>query len=74
VCKCSLSPNDESSELSTWCKLLEIKSGHIDNFDSWDVSECFDQFGIFIKIDDERSFSNSVSLVSQFTFTGSECS
>lgn len=68
----ALSPDDESSELTTRSKLEEVESVDIDDFDSGDVSECLDEFGVFIKVNDKGSLSDSVSLSSDFSDTRSD--
>lgn len=67
-----LGPDAESSDLTTGGQLFERKSADIGDFDSGDVSEGLDEFDVFVGINDEGSFSDSVSSVSHFSFSGSE--
>lgn len=67
-----LGPDAESSDLTTGSQLFEGESADIGDFNSGDVSEGLDEFDVFVGIDNEGSFSNSVSSVSHFSFSGSE--
>lgn len=68
----TLSPDDESSELTTRCQLQKVHSVDIAEIDSRYVSEGLQHFDIVIRVDDERSSSLHKSSVSQFSFTGSQ--
>lgn len=70
--KSRLGPDAKSSDLTTGSQLFEGKSVDIGDFNSWDVSESLDEFDVFVGINNEGSFSNSVSSVSHFSFSGSE--
>jgi hypothetical protein len=67
-----LGPDAESSNLTTGGQLFKRKSVNIGDFDSGDVSEGLDEFDVFVGVNDEGSFSDSVSSVSHFSFSGSE--
>lgn len=67
----SLSPDDESSDVSSWGKLEEIKSADVSNFNSGDVSKSFNEGDVSTTVNDQRSSSGSVSSVSELSFSGS---
>lgn len=52
----------------------EVESVDVDDFNSGDVSEGFDQLGVFIEVDDQRALSNSVPLVSELAVASSDAS
>ena len=66
-----LSPNDESSDVSSWGKLEEVESADVDDFNTWDVSQGLDEGDVLSAVDDQRSSSGSVPSVSLFS---SSCS
>lgn len=67
----SLSPDDESSDVSSWGKLEEIKSADMSNFNSGNVSKSFNEGNISTTVDNQRSSSGSVSSVSELSFSSS---
>lgn len=67
----SLSPDDESSDVSSWGKLEEIKSADVSNFNSGDVSKSFNEGDVSTTVNDQRPSSGSVSSVSKLSFSGS---
>jgi hypothetical protein len=58
--------------LTSGSELFKRESGNIRDFNSGNVSESLDEFGVFIGINNEGSFSDSVSSVSHFSFSGSK--
>jgi len=66
------SPDDESSQMTTGSELLKVKSVDIADVNSWDVSDSLEDVGIFVVVDEERSLSDLVSLVSELSNTGSQ--
>lgn len=67
-----LSPDDESTQLSSGGQGLEVQSVDISDFNTRDVSESLNEFDVFVSIDDEGSFLDLVSFVSQFSFSSSQ--
>ena len=67
----TLSPNDESANMSSWCQLEEVHSGDVNGLDSWDVPEGLNQRDVLSTVDDEWSSSSSVSSVSNFPSSSS---
>jgi len=67
-----LSPDDESTELTTGGQGFQIESIHISDLDTGDVSEGFHEFDFLIGVHDQRSFFGLVSLVSEFALSGTE--
>lgn len=65
----SFSPDDESSDVPSWCELEEVKSADMSNFDSWNVSEGLDEGDIGSAVDNKRTSSGSVSSVSKLSFS-----
>lgn len=65
-------PDDESSDMTSWGQLKEVKSADMSDFDSGDVSESLDEGNIGTAVDDQRSSSGSVSSVSVFSFSSSD--
>jgi len=66
------SPDNESSEVTTWSQLSKVKSVNIADFNTWDVSDSSEEVNVFVAVDEEWSSSESVSSVSHFTFTSSD--
>jgi len=64
------SPDDESTEVTTWGELLKVKSVDVANFNTGDVSNSSDEVDVFVSVDEEWASSESVSLVSELTLTG----
>lgn len=52
--------------------MFKRKSLNIGDFDSWNISEGLDEFNIFISINNKGSFSDFVSSISHFSFSGSD--
>lgn len=69
-----MGPDNESAELSTGRELEEVESVDIDDFDSGDISEGFDQLGVLVEVDNQRALSDSVSLASEFAVASSDAS
>lgn len=67
-----LSPDDESSELTTGGQSFQVKSIDIGDFNTGNISESFNEFNILIRVHNKGSFFSLVSLVSEFTLSGSE--
>jgi hypothetical protein len=66
------SPDDESSEMSTRSQLLKVKSVDVANFNTGDVSDSSDEGGVFVAVDEEGTLAESVSSVSELSFTSSD--
>jgi len=67
-----LSPDDESSEVTTWGELLEVKSGDVADIDSWDVSDSSEEVDVFVGVDEKRASSDLESLISDLSNSWSE--
>lgn len=68
----TLSPDDESSDVSSGGELEEVESGDVDGLDTGDVPEGSDQGHISAAIDNKRSSSGSVPSVSVFAVSSSD--
>lgn len=66
------SPNDESSDVSSWGKLEKVESADVDDFNAWDVSQSLDEWDVLSTVNDQWSSSGSVSSVSLFSSSGSD--
>jgi len=66
------SPDDESSEVTTRGELSKVKSVDVGDFNTGEISNSSEESDIFIAVDKEGSSSEIVSLVSEFTLTGSD--
>ena len=66
-----LGEDEESSEMSTWGKLENVKSVHVASVDTREISGGVSDTLRFITEDDEGSLSHDVSGVSVFSNTGS---
>ena len=66
------SPDDESSDVSSWGKLEKVKSADVSDFNTWDVSQGLEKWDVLSAVDDQRSSSGSVSSVSLFSSSGSD--
>jgi len=66
------SPDDESSEVTTRSQLLQVKSVDIGDFNTGEVSNSSDEVNIFVVVDEEGSSTESVSSVSELSFTRSD--
>lgn len=60
----ALGPDAETAELTTGGELEEVESGHVDNFNSGDVSESLDKLSVLVVVDDERALPDAILLVS----------
>jgi len=69
--KSILSPDDESSDVSSWSELEKVESGDVNDFNTWDVSQGLDEWDVLSAIDDQWSSSGSVPSISLFSSTGS---
>ena len=67
----TLGEDDESTEMSSWSELEDVESMDVASVNTWQVSSGSLQFVVSLVVDDEWSFSQDVSGVSQFTLTGS---
>jgi len=68
----ALGENNESSEVTTWGKLDDVKSSDVANINTWEVSSGSSDVGALITVDDEWSLLHDVSRVSVFTSSGSQ--
>lgn len=66
------SPDDESSDVSSWSELEKVESADMNDFNAWDVSQGLDEWDILPAVDDQRSSSGSVSSISLFSSSGSD--
>lgn len=66
------SPDDESSDVSSWGKLEKVKSADVSDFNAWDVSQGLDEWNVLSTVDNQWSSSGSVSSVSDLSSTGSD--
>ncbi len=69
----TLSPDDESTDVTTWCELKEVKSGNWASLNTWDVSESLDETFILV-VNDERTTTLSVTPVPHLSLTGTDLS
>ena len=66
------SPDDESSEVTTWGELSQVESVDIADFNAWDVSDGLEEGSVFVVVDEEWALSESVSSVSELTLSWSD--
>lgn len=66
------SPDDESSDVSSWGKLEKVKSADVSDFNTWDVSQGLEEWDVLSTVDDQWSSSGSVSSVSELSSSGSD--
>jgi hypothetical protein len=66
-----LSPDDETTEMSTGSELQEVKTTNVNKFETGQVTESLDETVIFV-IDDKRTTTLSVTTVTELTLTGTE--
>ena len=52
--------------------MSEVKSVNVTDFNTGDVSDSSDEGGIFVIVDEKRTSSESVSVVSELTLTSSD--
>lgn len=67
-----LGENDESSKMTTWGELEDVKSVNTAGIDSWEVSSGLLDTGGLISVDNEWTLSHDVSGVSVFSSTLSD--
>jgi len=65
------SPDDESSEVTTRSKLSQVESVNVADLNAWDVSDGSEESDVLIVVDEEWTFTESVSSVSELALTGS---
>lgn len=69
-----LGENKESSKMSTWGELEDVKSLNVASINTWEVlGHSLNSLG-FVSVDDQRSLTHDVSGVSVFTSSGSDVS
>lgn len=61
------SPDDESSDLTTWGELSKVKSGDVNDFDTWNVSNGSGELSAFTGINKEWTLSDLVMFASGFS-------
>lgn len=66
------SPDDESSDVSSWGKLEKVESADVSDFNTWNVSQSLEKWDVLSAVDDQRSSSGSVSSVSLFSSSSSD--
>jgi len=66
------SPDDESSEMTSWGQLSQVKSMNIADFNTWDVSDGSEESDVLVVIDEEWTSLKSVSSVSELTLSWSD--
>jgi len=65
-------PDDESAEVTTGGELLKVKSMDVADFNTGDVSDGSDEGDVFIVVNEKRTSSEFVSLVSELALTSSD--
>jgi hypothetical protein len=66
-----LSPDDETTEMSTRSQLQEVKTTNVNKFKTGQVTESLDETVVFV-VDNERTTTLSVTTVTELTLTGTE--
>jgi len=66
------SPDNESSEVTTWSQLSQVKSVDIADFNTWDVSNSSEEGDVLVVVDKEGTLTEFVSSVSELSFTSSD--
>jgi len=66
-----LGEDDESSEVTTWGELEDVKSAHVAGVDTWEVSGGLLHTGGVVSVNDEWTLSHDVSGVSVLASSGS---
>jgi len=66
------SPDNESSEVTTWSQLSEVKSVDIADFNTWDVSNSSEEGNVLVVVNKEGTLTEFVSSVSELSFTSSD--
>jgi len=64
-------PDDESAEVTSGSKLLEVKSGDVADIDAGNVSDGMDELDVFVGIDEEGTSSELESLGSELALSRS---
>jgi len=67
----TLSPDDESSQMTSRSQLKEVQSADSSKFNSRQISEGFGERGVLV-VDNQRSLSLDVSSVSHLSFSSSD--
>ena len=67
----SFSVDDESTDVTTWGELSEVKSVDVADVDTGDVSDALDEVSVFVGIDEEGTLSGLNSVVSELSLSGS---
>ena len=62
----------EITEVTTWSQLSQVKSVDVADFNSWDVSNSSEEGDVLVVVDKEGTFTESVSSVSELSFTSSD--
>ena len=66
-----LGEDDESTEVTTWGELEDVKSVHVASINTWEISSGLLDTGGLVSVDDKWTLSHDVSGVSVFTSSGS---
>jgi hypothetical protein len=66
-----LSPDDETTEVTTGSELKEVKTTNVNKFKTGQVTESLDETVVFV-VDDKRTTSLLVTTVTELTLTGTE--
>jgi hypothetical protein len=66
-----LSPDDETTEMSTRSQLQQVKTTNVNKFKTGQVTESLDKTVVFV-VDNERTTTLSVTTVTELTLTGTE--
>lgn len=69
--KCALSPDDETTKVSTGGELEEVQSPDVDELDTRDVAESLDDTVVFV-VDNERSTALAVTAVAELALASTE--
>lgn len=72
--KCGRGPDDETAEVTTWCKLEEVECVDWAGLDTGNIAESLDEVLAILLwlVDDERSTTLGVAAVPQLTLTSTE--
>lgn len=65
-------PDAESTQLSSGGEGLEVKSVHVGDFNTGDVSESLDESDVFVGVHNQRSFLLLISFISDLSSSGLE--
>lgn len=67
----TFSPDDKTTNVTSWGQLKKVQSADMSNLNSWNVSKSLDERNISSTVDNKRSSARSVSSISQLTLSSS---